>query len=463
VSEILVVDDEADMRMALRNVLVRDGHRVAEASNGESALNHISHNQVDLVLLDVRLAGYDGVQTLRKIRELKKDLPVIMITGYGSVETAVELMKLGANQYLQKPFDNHHLIQTVNKVLSGAPRVGGDPGVLKRSLLSKLALRSPDAPTPPAKTADTKPASASTAPADPAPPQPAPSKPAPSKPKKRPADIDSTAKPKPPPSSPPPAFRPPGVSSAPPPLPDPGTNVVPHALGFLAVAAVIGLIVWFSIPKIDNRDFNLLTKNPSGLSWTSDGLWVSDWAAGSISLLDSNMTPVRTIKIPGAHPTGLCVTDHYVFISDSWRKVIERRKLDDQLTLDVSLASPGPSPAGLYFDGTYLWSADSEEGKVYRHDFNSLDAKLFYPTPNRAPIGVYVEGSTMWTADADTRLIYRHEIGPNLPVKATFRLVSIAQGQEPLSAFTVHEGHYWLARDGSLSLLKRHPSAFLEK
>jgi CheY-like chemotaxis protein len=452
VSEILVVDDEADMRLALKNVLVREGHRIHEASNGESALNHISHNQVDLVLLDVRLAGYDGVQTLRKIRELKKDLPVIMITGYGSVETAVELMKLGANQYLQKPFDNQHLIQTVNKVLSGAPRVGGDPGVLNRSLMAKLALRSPDSPPPPAKTAELKPAA----------PKPEASKPE-SKPAKRPSRTDSTAKPKPPPTSPPPAFRPPGPSSAPPPLPEPGTNVVPYALAFLAAAALALIVVWFHTPSIDNRDFNLLTKNPSGLSWTPDGLWVSDWSTQSISLLDSNMTPVKTIKLPGSHPTGLCVTDKHVYISDSWKKAIEKRRLDDQFTLEATISSPGPSPSGLYFDGTYLWSADSEEGRIYRHDPQSLDAKLFYPTPNRAPIGVYVEGTTMWTADADTRLVYRHEIGPNLPVKETLRLSSIAEGQEPLSAFTVHQGHFWLTRDGMLSLLKRHPSAFLTK
>src|SRR5579864_5608213 len=115
--KILVIDDEADMRFAVRMLLERSGHSVMEAENGEDALAKIDEGKPDLVLLDMRLPGMDGIQILQKVREKQKDLPIIMVTGYGNVELAEQALKLGADHYLSKPFHNKELIDVIQQVL----------------------------------------------------------------------------------------------------------------------------------------------------------------------------------------------------------------------------------------------------------------------------------------------------------------------------------------------------------
>src|ERR1700730_6575513 len=115
--KILVIDDEADMRFAVRMLLERSGHSVVEAENGESALARIDEGRPDLVLLDMRLPGMDGIQILQKIREKQKDLPIIMVTGYGNVELAEQAIQLGADHYLSKPFHNKELIEVIQQIL----------------------------------------------------------------------------------------------------------------------------------------------------------------------------------------------------------------------------------------------------------------------------------------------------------------------------------------------------------
>lgn len=117
-AKILVVDDEPDMRLAIRNVLRLRGHTVAEAQDGPSALASLEGEKPDLVLLDIRLPGMDGIEVLERIRKVSRSLPVVMITGYGHIQSAVDVMKLGANEYLQKPFENSQLVDTVKRFTS---------------------------------------------------------------------------------------------------------------------------------------------------------------------------------------------------------------------------------------------------------------------------------------------------------------------------------------------------------
>src|SRR5436190_4406997 len=114
---ILVIDDEADMRFAVRMLLERSGHTVVEAENGDVALAKLDEGLPDMVLLDMRLPGMDGIQILQKIREKQKDLPIIMVTGYGNVELAEQALQLGADHYLSKPFHNKELIQVIEQIL----------------------------------------------------------------------------------------------------------------------------------------------------------------------------------------------------------------------------------------------------------------------------------------------------------------------------------------------------------
>jgi DNA-binding NtrC family response regulator len=102
---VLVVDDEANMRWVLQEALAQAGYEVATSAGGEEALQQMAQTPADLVILDLKLKGMDGLATLRRLHERWPQVVVIILTAYGTVATAVEAMHLGAADYLRKPFD----------------------------------------------------------------------------------------------------------------------------------------------------------------------------------------------------------------------------------------------------------------------------------------------------------------------------------------------------------------------
>jgi DNA-binding NtrC family response regulator len=117
---ILVVDDEQSVRDSLKMILEYEHYGVLYADNGEEALRQLSSSSVQLILLDVKMAGMDGLEVLQKVRERDIDLPVIMISGHGTIETAVEATKLGAFDFLSKPLDRDKLLVTIRNALNQA-------------------------------------------------------------------------------------------------------------------------------------------------------------------------------------------------------------------------------------------------------------------------------------------------------------------------------------------------------
>lgn len=114
---LLIVDDEKNIRLTLDQALTAAGYEVSTAIDGEHGLDKVKESRFDVMLLDMKLPGMDGLEVLRRVSGLRSDLPVIMITAHGSVETAVEAMKLGAIDYLRKPFTPDEIRSIVGKVL----------------------------------------------------------------------------------------------------------------------------------------------------------------------------------------------------------------------------------------------------------------------------------------------------------------------------------------------------------
>ncbi|MBL7136304.1 MAG: sigma-54-dependent Fis family transcriptional regulator [Candidatus Marinimicrobia bacterium] len=115
--KILVVDDEPDMRWILTNVLKKKGYRVITADDGKKAVQKVIENDPDIILLDIRMPEMDGIQVLEKVREINPSTQVIIITAFADVKNAVQAMKLGAHDYLIKPFDNSELLLIIERVL----------------------------------------------------------------------------------------------------------------------------------------------------------------------------------------------------------------------------------------------------------------------------------------------------------------------------------------------------------
>jgi len=112
---LLVVDDEQDIRDASERILSRIGYQVQKASRGDEALDILNKNSIDIVLLDLKMPGMDGMEVLAKIRERSTEIQVIVITGYATVETAIEAMKQGAYDFIPKPFEPDQLRIVVNR------------------------------------------------------------------------------------------------------------------------------------------------------------------------------------------------------------------------------------------------------------------------------------------------------------------------------------------------------------
>lgn len=116
--KILIADDEKNMRWILGKNLKSDGFNVIEASNGEEAFELFIDQEPDMVILDYRMPGIDGMEVLRRIKTINDKVPVIMVTAHGSTDAAVEAMKLGAIDYISKPFDIEELKLAIRKALN---------------------------------------------------------------------------------------------------------------------------------------------------------------------------------------------------------------------------------------------------------------------------------------------------------------------------------------------------------
>jgi YesN/AraC family two-component response regulator len=114
---ILIVDDEKNIRLALAMALEQLDIPVETAASGEEALEKVAQAGFALMLLDLRMPGVDGMEVLRQVSQRLPDLKVIIITAYGSIDLAVEAMKLGAVDFLQKPFDVTQVREMVRRIL----------------------------------------------------------------------------------------------------------------------------------------------------------------------------------------------------------------------------------------------------------------------------------------------------------------------------------------------------------
>ena len=115
--KILVVDDEADFRWIVGNVLKDAGYQVDEAKDGQDALNLLRKDIFDCILLDYRMPVYNGLQVAEEIIKLSPSIPIIMITAYADVDSAVKAIKMGVYDYIMKPVNNEELIYTVQRAL----------------------------------------------------------------------------------------------------------------------------------------------------------------------------------------------------------------------------------------------------------------------------------------------------------------------------------------------------------
>ncbi len=115
--KILIIDDDRDMQSLLSEIIRQEGYEAITASNGKRALKEITPSFPDLTLLDIKLPGMDGMKVLEEIKKIDRHSIVIMLTGYGDIKDAVKSMKMGAFNYITKPFVNDEILVNIKEAL----------------------------------------------------------------------------------------------------------------------------------------------------------------------------------------------------------------------------------------------------------------------------------------------------------------------------------------------------------
>jgi two-component system nitrogen regulation response regulator NtrX len=129
---ILVVDDEAEIRRSVRMILEYEGYDVIDASTGPEGLSLVERETPDLVFLDIKMQGMDGLEALQRIRQVNEGLPVVIISGHATVSTAVEATKLGAFDFIEKPLASERVLVTIRNALDQT-RLQSENRTLKRA------------------------------------------------------------------------------------------------------------------------------------------------------------------------------------------------------------------------------------------------------------------------------------------------------------------------------------------
>ena len=133
---LLIVDDEPTQLHTLSNYLKKQDFRVLQANQGKKGLDILKQNVVDIVLTDYRMPEMNGLEFIRNIKQLNPGIDVIMMTAFGNIEDAVEVMKAGATDYLQKPIDLDYLDIIINKTVEKR-QILSENRTLKESLQEK--------------------------------------------------------------------------------------------------------------------------------------------------------------------------------------------------------------------------------------------------------------------------------------------------------------------------------------
>lgn len=376
-ARILVVDDEEDMRAALRMFLERSGHSVQEAPDGEAALSTLHAQGADVVLLDMRMPGMDGVQTLTKIRERFKNLPVVMVTGYGSTESVKEVLDLGANHYVSKPFKNQELADALEKV---GLQSTAEPAAADAEL---------DDPAAPRKAIPWKVVGAA-------------------------AGVVLCV----------------GVALGV--VFNPNRNYpIPYSnpVSMTWKDGKLWMVDWFTqsiyVHKVESRQlpviktYHMPNSHVTGLALVGDVIYTCDPWAKHIQKhkLDEFLTVQRTYQTSNKAPATLFYDGKYLWSCDTDAGKIYQHLLDDSLTVIAEYKAPGPSLAGFFKDSKYAWTTDTKTRKMYQHRLDEQLTVLATYTyegfdEGSEPLNCFIwNDSKIWYARERKNQIYRRSKG----------------------------------------------------
>lgn len=343
-AKILVIDDEQGMRQVTAKILSQQGYNVFQAEDGATAVQLLGTETFDLVMLDIRLPDMDGVEILAHIKKTRPDLPVIMLSGFGDVETAVGLVRQGAFDYISKPYK-------VDKLLS-----------LARNALEQNGIVSSEEAVPMQKEPQGKPA-----------PDKAPQKQDGKKGKTKKVWLIASV-----------------------------ALLLLIAGGFFSFKLLFNRSLpekEFSIPYSNPSSICFYGDN----LWVSDLMEESIYKHS----IDDKLSIISAYKLSGIQINGIGCDGNYLWTCNSFEQKIRKHKLDYNLSVESIYNAPSLSISGLYFDGQNLWSMDFQQGKINKHKLDDMSIINTYASPAQNPCGMFKKENSFYIADAGSNRIYK--------------------------------------------------------
>ena len=179
-----------------------------------------------------------------------------------------------------------------------------------------------------------------------------------------------------------------------------------------------------------------------------DDLWAGDWVEETIYQYEfskNNLKLKKKYKLPGVHISGIAVSDGIIYIADSWKKNIQKRKIDDKLTL-IKKYSFSKEIINIFFDGEYLWSCDTTGTLLVHRMDDSLSVISSFKLSNR-PDQIFKQKKNLWSAISSSKKIYKHKLDDKLSILQVYKIKDLP-GDFPLSSFSWKDGKLWVVRDG---------------
>lgn len=358
--KILIVEDSPSMLAMLVNIVSRGGYIVFEADSGEAAIESVRNDHPDLVLLDWMLPDMNGDDVLRKIKQIDSTLPVIICSAVSEVEQAVDSMKYGAFDFINKPFNNEQLLEKMDEALADTrlemvvgkqrrrfERRGGRD---RRGAKDKKEYR-----------------------------------------KRKSSDRRITV-----------------------------FNEIRRQKKYVIILSVAVLLsaalgIIFLISKMGSGDkrngifyeFPFKRKVRYTVSFN-----VSE---KEIYLYSTDETPprVKRYRSPGSEPSGAFYDGRYVWSCDKFAGRIYKHMVDNELTVISSYASAGSSPVGIFGDGKNVYTIDADTGLIYKHKLDNDLSVLHTYKPDIAPYrmsGVSFDGEYAWISLEGETKIYKYRL-----------------------------------------------------
>lgn len=394
-ASILVVDDDAGMRQIISKILIPHGFEIISCDEGALAIEITKEKHPDAVLLDIRLSDMDSADILAGIKKIKSSIPVIILSGFGDIDAAVGLVRLGAFDYISKPFKVNDLLNLVNKALNQFAKTEILPIITEKEVSVEVGDDEPhDIPS-----LDVH----------------------------RPSKLKKYAA---------------GVA---------GGLVFLAGLGF-------GIYAFSGSIAPGDAEFDVGYTNPSSICWDGKNIWVVDWIEGKLYRHDrkDDFAVTAEFDLPGIEPTGFAFDGAEFWASNSFEQKIHKLKIERGrgFTVAESYKSPGMSPSGLCFDGKNMWSLDFQQAKVYKHKSDgSASVEVAYDSPAVNPCGMFKYKKHFFIADAKSNRIYK--LSPDTFILAgIYALPSFEDGKKHIVGIACDGKNIWLTSSGEAKIYR---------